>query len=244
MCGRFMLTSPADALGALFGAELDGGERAAGPRWNICPTQAVAAVRLGADGARVLSALRWGFIARWQTRADGAPPLINARAETIARKPAFREAARARRCLIPASGFYEWQPPSLSGGRGKVAHLIAPADGSLIAFAGVWELWRGPGGAAIPACAIVTAAAGPAMARLHHREPVRIAPEHWGLWLGEAGHGAATLMRASQDGVYASHPVSPRINGNAPDDALLAAEWRPEDGPPPEPEGAAQGRLI
>jgi putative SOS response-associated peptidase YedK len=236
MCGRFTLTSPFEAAAALFDAAPDGAHRpSAGPRWNICPTQGVDAVIAGPGGARRLTTLRWGFIPRWYARPDGGPLLINARSETIAEKPAFRDACRARRCLIPATGFYEWQPPSLSGGRGKVPHHIHPRDGGLFAFAGVWEAWRAPDGTEIVACAMVTAAAGPDMARLHHREPVRIDPADFALWLGEAGRGAATLMHAAPDGWFAAHPVSPRINGIRANDPLLAKEWRPEDGPPPSP---------
>lgn len=244
MCGRFALTTPGQAAAEHFSAAPDALHRPSTmARWNICPTQGVDAVLLDEDGARRMTTLRWGFIPRWYTRADGGPLLINARGESIAEKPAFRDAARARRCLIPASGFYEWQPPGLSGGRGKVPYWIAPADGGLIAFAGVWEVWRGPDGAEIAACAMVTAAAGPSMARLHHREPVCIAPEDRGLWLGEQGRGAATLMHAAPEGRFTAHPVSPRINGTGADDEHLIDEWRPEDGPPPAPDGP-QGQLI
>jgi putative SOS response-associated peptidase YedK len=244
MCGRFSLTTPSQAVAEHFSAVPDALHRpSAMPRWNICPTQGVDAVLLDGDGARRITTLRWGFIPRWYKRPDGGPLLINARSETIAEKPAFRDACRARRCLIPASGFYEWQPPELSGGRGRVPHWIAPPGEALFAFAAVWELWRGPDGAEIAACALVTAAAGEALSRLHHREPVRIAPRDQALWLGEAGRGAAALMHAAPEGYFAAHPVSPRINGITADDEHLIDEWRPEDGPPPAPDGP-QGQLL
>lgn len=246
MCGRFALTLPTDAVAALFeaapSAALAEAQARPAARWNICPTTMIEAARLG-PGGRELVPLRWGFIPRWYERPDGGPLLINARSETIAEKPAFRDACRARRCLIPASGFYEWQPPSLSGGRGKIPHWIYPADEAPFAFAGVWEAWRAPDGAVIEACAIVTAPAGAFMAGLHHREPVRIAHADFGLWLGEEGRGAATLMRAAPEGFWQARPVSPRINGTGADDPQLTWGWTPEDGPPPAPEGAQRTLL-
>ncbi|MGG7568463.1 SOS response-associated peptidase [Rhodovulum sp. DZ06] len=244
MCGRFALTLPADAVAHLFDASIpEGVEMRVAPRWNICPTTAVEVVRSGPEG-RTLAPIRWGFIPRWYKSPEDGPLLINARSETIAEKPAFREACRARRCLVPASGFYEWQPPKLSGGRGKVPYWIHPAGADApFALAAVWETWRAPDGREIDACALVTAEAGPQMAALHHREPVRVAPEHWGLWLGEEGRGAATLMHAAADGFWDAHPVSPRINGTGADDEMLTWEWRPEDGPPPAPEGAQRSLL-
>jgi putative SOS response-associated peptidase YedK len=124
----------------------------------------------------------------------------------VATKPAFREAIRSRRCLVPANGFYEWT----EGPDGtRLPWYIAAADGALLAFAGVWQDWQGQ-----PTVAIVSTEAGPDMAKLHHREPVTVAPEDWPLWLGEAGHGAAVLMRARPPGFYAMHRVDPAVNSN------------------------------
>ena len=216
MCGRFALTTPIDAVADLFGAVLDPRLREAlgnlGPRWNICPTTPVAAVVSGDDGRRLVP-LRWGFVPRWYKTPSDGPLLINARAETIAEKPAFRAAARARRCLIPADGFYEWKRE----GRAKQPYWVHPAEGGLAAFAGVWEVWRGPEGGEIAACAIVTCEAGPPISAVHHRAPVAVAEADRALWLGEAGHGAARLMHAAPEDYWALHPVSPAVNSNRAD---------------------------
>lgn len=214
MCGRFVMTHPNDALARLFDAE-PANDLPSVPRFNICPTQPVAAV-VSREGRRRMGPMRWGFLPKWYLTPTGGPLLINARAETVAEKPAFAEAIRARRCLIPGSGFYEWQE---EGGR-KLPWYIARADGAPVAFAGLWQVWERDGQRLVT-CAIVSCAAGPDMARLHHREPVTLAPEDWPLWLGEAGHGAARLMRPQPAGVYAMHRVDPRVNSNRAEGAGL-----------------------
>ncbi|MBD3764505.1 MAG: SOS response-associated peptidase [Rhodobacterales bacterium] len=208
MCGRFTLTYPADALARLFGAAADN-DLPQGPRFNICPTQPVLAVTSDA-GVRRLRAMRWGFVPAWYKTPTDGPLIVNARSDTVAVKPAFRQAIRERRCLIPATGFYEWTE---GPGGARLPWYITPADGSVLAFAGVWQDW-GPAGARLTTCAIVSTEAGPEMARLHHREPLTLPPEDWPLWLGEAGHGAARLMRPRGPGVYAMHRVDPAVNSN------------------------------
>lgn len=204
MCGRFALTLPNDAMAGLFAATPDN-DLPEGANYNICPTNRVAVVT-ARDGQRRLQAFRWGFIPTWYERENGGPLLINARAETIAQKPAFREAARARRCLVPASGFYEWTKDA-EGTRWP--HYFHNADGAGLVFAGIWQIWRDT-----PTLAIVSTAAGAAMSEIHHREPVTLAPKDWALWLGEAGHGAATLMQAAPEGRIAHHPVARAVNSN------------------------------
>ncbi|TDW34357.1 putative SOS response-associated peptidase YedK [Roseinatronobacter bogoriensis subsp. barguzinensis] len=186
------------------------------PRFNICPTQPVATV-VSRDGARHLGPMRWGFLPHWyKTETDG-PLLINARAETIANKPAFADAARTRRCLIPATGFYEWT----KGADGaRLPWYIRPAQGDLLAFAGIWQVWE-QGDRRLVTCAIVTCAANSQMAKLHHRMPVILSQADWPLWLGEAGHGAATLMRAAPDDTLEAHRVSPAVNSNRAEGAEL-----------------------
>ena len=232
MCGRFVLTTPQLAIREAFGAEpsakLDERLGNAGPRWNICPTTQIPVV-LRHDGRRLLAPLRWGFIPRWYKAPNGGPLLINARSETIAEKPAFRDACRERRCLIPADGFYEW----LREGEAKQPYWIRPAagpdTGSLYAFAGIWQSWRSPEGELMGTCAIVTTEAGPDLKHLHHREPVVIPQDHQALWLGEEGPGAARLMHAAEEGFWRTHAVSPRVNGNKDDDPDLIAPWEPEE---------------
>jgi putative SOS response-associated peptidase YedK len=208
MCGRFVLTHPNEALAQLFEA-VPGNDLPAIPNFNICPTQAVHVVTAG-EGGRRLQAMRWGFLPHWyKTPADG-PLLINARADTIAEKPAFRAACRERRCLIPASGFYEWTKDEAGK---RLPWYIFRADGQSAAFAGIWQDWEREG-ERLRTCAIVTTDAAPSLAHIHHRMPVAIDPVDWPLWLGEAGKGAATLMRPSEDGVFACHRVDPAVNSN------------------------------
>ena len=206
MCGRYALSLPHDATAALFAAR-PSNDLPEGPRWNVCPTTQVVAVTADGEGRR-LAAMRWGFLPAWYDAPDGGPLLINARAETVASKPAFRDAVRTRRCLIPASGFYEWT----KGADGsRLPWYVHAAEGDPIAFAGIWQTW-GPDGLAT--CAIVTCAAGPAMRAIHHREPVTVPLDDWPLWLGEAGHGAAALMRAAPAGRLIARRVAPKVNSN------------------------------
>ena len=216
MCGRFVLTLPTDAVAGWFDAVV---ERtvAEQPRYNICPTQTIA-VAISREDGRHLVPMRWGFLPRWYKRPTDGPLLINARAETVAEKPAFRTSVRERRCLIPADGFYEWHRAK---GRGKEPWFIYPRDAGLMAFAGIWREWAGPEGRHEVTCAIVTTASGEDLAQLHHREPVTILPDDFGLWLGEAGKGASVLMHAAAEGYFARHRVSPAVNSARQDMAQL-----------------------
>lgn len=212
MCGRLTITDPAAAIAALFGASL-GNDLPQVPNYNLCPTQMVAVVTGGPapenptaeNKMRQLRAMRWGFVPSWYKSVTDGPLIINARAETVATKPAFREAIRARRCILPASGFYEWQ-----AGRDntRLPWHITRKGGAPLAFAALWQAWGD-----LATVAIVTTAAGPDMAHIHDREPVILEPADWPLWLGEAGHGAARLMRASV-GVIQSHRVGMEVNSN------------------------------
>jgi putative SOS response-associated peptidase YedK len=218
MCGRFSLTQPREAVAQLFSATLAEGLEADAPRYNICPTQSIEAVCLGRKGGRVLAPLRWGFVPPWAKRLGEGPLLINARSETLAEKPAFRDAARNRRCLIPASGFFEWH----GEGAEKQAWWVAPPDGGIVAFAGIWSLWRGPDGP-VASAAIVTIDANETLAPIHHRMPLVIAPDDFALWLGEAGHGAARLMRRVPEAVFAARRVGAAVNSNRADGPELMA---------------------
>lgn len=214
MCGRFTITHPHEAIAALFGA-IPGNDLPEGPNYNVCPTNQVAVVT-SEGGQRRLRAMRWGFLPSWyKTPADG-PLIINARAETVATKPAFREAVRSRRCLVPASGFYEWS----EGPKGeRLPWYFVRQDGAPMALAGLWQRWQD-----IDTVAIVSTAAGAGMAGLHHREPVILEPADWPLWLGEAGHGAAVLMRPCASGVMAPPwRVDAKVNSNRARGADLIA---------------------
>lgn len=208
MCGRFALTLPDDAMASLFEATLSN-DLPPRPNYNICPTNQVHTVT-SSDGQRRLRPMRWGFLPHWYKSENGGPLLINARAETIAEKPAFKAAARERRCLIPASGFYEWTKDA-DGNR--LPWYIRPKDSDILAFAGVWQDWEREG-KAHTTCAIVTTNANAAMTEIHHRMPVIVAPDDWALWLGEEGKGAATLMRAAPEDVLEWFRVDPKVNSN------------------------------
>ncbi|MEM8957154.1 MAG: SOS response-associated peptidase [Pseudomonadota bacterium] len=220
MCGRFALTLPHDVVAQLFEA-VPSNDLPDVPNYNICPTNDVHAV-LCEGGARRLSSLRWGFLPHWYKTPTDGPLLINARAETIAEKPAFRAACRARRCLIPATGFYEWTKDA-DGNR--LPWYIHPSQGNSLAFAGVWQNWipADGSGEAMRCCAIVTTAANRAMSAIHHRMPVVLAADDWPLWLGEAGHGAATLMRAAPEDALCFHRVDPAVNSNRASGSHLIA---------------------
>jgi len=192
MCGRFAITLPNDAMAQVFSAT-PANDLPVVPNTNVCPTVPVHVVTSGGTGRR-LSAMRWGFVPHWYKGLNGGPLLINARAETIAEKPAFKSACRDRRCLIPASWFYEWTTVE---GR-KQPWKIGAADKSPLALAGIWQDW-GPEGERVPTCAIVTCAANDRLSELHHRMPVILKPDDWGLWLGEEGKGAARLMQPAQE---------------------------------------------
>ena len=207
MCGRFAVTLPPDAMAQLFEAA-PANDLPGVPNYNVCPTTKVHVVRHGETG-RALTAMRWGFLPRWYKAPNGGPLLINARSETIAEKPAFRDACRARRCIIPATGFYEWT----RDGDIRLPWYIYRKDGAPLAFAGVWQEW-GKGDDALTTCAIVTTGANEPMSRIHHRMPVILEPDDWGKWLGEEGKGAAVLMRSSEDEVLDFHRVDVAVNSN------------------------------
>lgn len=207
MCGRIATTLPHDAMATLFGATL-ANDMPPIPNFNLCPTQALAAVSLQ-NGARHISAMRWGFLPHWYKAPNDGPLLINARAETIAEKPAFREACRTRRCILPISGFYEW----FRDGQTKLPWYVQMRDQSPMALAGIWQDWQ-QGGESIRSCAVVTCAANESMAEIHHRMPVILAQEDWGLWLGEEGRGAARLMTPADDALLTLHRVGAAVNSN------------------------------
>ena len=207
MCGRFVITEAADEMARLFEA-VPANNLPDVPNHNVCPTTSVHVVT-GGDSRR-LTAMRWGFLPHWYKTPTDGPLLINARSETIAEKPAFRTAARERRCILPASGFYEWTKDA-DGNR--LPWYIRPRDQGVLAFAGIWQDWS-RGDEALTTCAIVTTAANRPMAKIHHRMPVCLAPADWPLWLGEAGKGAATLMHAPPDDYLEFWRVDPKVNSN------------------------------
>ncbi len=208
MCGRFAITLPDDAMAALFDAA-PSNDLPDIPNFNVCPTTQVHTVT-AADGGRRLRPMRWGFLPHWYKAPNDGPLLINARSETLAEKPAFRAACRERRCLIPATGFYEW---TKDGEGNRLPWWIYPSAGDVLAFAGVWQVWD-KGEEPLTTCAIVTTGANASMSRIHHRMPVILKREDWALWLGETGKGAATLMTAAPEDALTFHRVDPAVNSN------------------------------
>ncbi|RAI56168.1 SOS response-associated peptidase [Roseicella frigidaeris] len=200
--------------------------------WNRAPTQEALVVRRHPEtGQRHLDPLRWGLVPRWAKDASGAAKMINARSESIAEKPAFREAFRKRRCLVTADGFYEWQ----TDGKAKQPYAVALADGAPMALAGLWEGWRSPEGEILRSCTIVTTEANEKLAALHHRMPVILPRAAWAAWLGEAPAEAEdllALLRPCPPAMVAAWPVSPRVNKVAENEAGLLAR-DPLAMPPP-----------
>jgi putative SOS response-associated peptidase YedK len=229
MCGRFLNKLPAAETARIF--------RTRNPlpnypaRYNIAPTQPVLAVRYNAETReRSLDALRWGLVPHWAKDISFGARAINARAETVATTPAFRDAFKARRCLIPASGFYEWR----KSGASKTPYAILPKDEPLFAFAGLWENWRDKsGGEWIRTCTIITGPANPLLAPIHERMPIILEPDAWGRWLGDepaTGETLLALLRPYPAERMVTYPVSTRVNSVKNDDAGLIDPLRAEGG--------------
>lgn len=194
-------------------------------RYNIAPTQEILVVRSdAADGKRTGAMMRWGLIPAWTTgeKLNSGPPMINARAETLADKPMFRGAARRRRCLIPTDGFYEWQQlPDCSRGKKQPYFIHRPDDGPF-AFAGLWETWkRADEQLVIESCTIVTTEANATLRELHERMPVVLAPCDYAMWLDPKVEDPAAvqhLLAPCAEEELVAEPVSTHVNRVANDD--------------------------
>ncbi len=214
MCGRFALTLPTDAMAQLFAAR-PANNLPNVPNFNICPTVQVHVVQAGDSGRRLVP-MRWGFLPHWYKSETAGPLLINARGETLAQKPAFRAACRDRRCLIVATGFYEW---TRNDAGDRCPWYIHRRDGAPIALAGIWQNWGKEDPA--PTCAIVTTQANTNLSAIHHRMPLILENEHWPLWLGEKGKGAAALLQPGSEDVLEFHRVDRAVNSNRASGAQL-----------------------
>jgi putative SOS response-associated peptidase YedK len=206
MCGRFAFYSPSEAAAALFGVS---GSIDIGPRYNIAPTQDVAAVRDGGteDGRRELVALRWGLVPFWAKDPAIGNGMINARAETVAEKPAFRAAYRRRRCLVLTDGFYEWHRE----GPVKLPYFISLASEEPFAFAGLWEHWRSKEAEeSLQTATLITTQANDFLAPLHHRMPVILGPERAERWL--AGDDELIVTASTDCPRLRAWPVDRRVN--------------------------------
>jgi putative SOS response-associated peptidase YedK len=175
-------------------------------------------------GERHLDLLTWGLVPHWTKDLRAARRPINARAETVATSPMFRDAFARRRALIPAQAFYEWQRTENGS---KQPYAIARRDSETLAFAGVWEGWRSPEGEVLRSFAIIVTAANATMAPIHDRMPVIVEPPDWPLWLGETEGEAASLLHPAAEDTLRVWPVSTRVNRPASDDADLLAPLPP-----------------
>lgn len=202
------ITLPHDAMAQLFLAQ-PANDLPEVPNFNVCPTQRVA-VCTSEEGRRLYRPMRWGLIPPWYKAPNDGPLLINARSETVAEKPAFRTAVRERRCLVPASGFYEWDR---SDPKKPLPWYVTRSDGMPMVFAALWQDW-GHGEERMSTCAVLTCVANTQMSKVHDRLPVILKPEEWALWLGEEGKGAARLMGPVPDGVLNMVRVGTEINSS------------------------------
>ena len=206
-----------EAIEAQFAAEA---RTAWAPRYNLAPTAAVPVV-LAAPSGRIVTLQRWGLVPSWTRDPALGARLANARAETVAEKPSFRGPFRRHRCLIPADGYYEWQ---VRPGAAKQPFCIRAAGRALLGFAGLWDTWEGPDGA-LETCSIITTSANAAMAPIHDRMPVILAPGDYTAWLDPATPGAQlqALLRPCAEALLRLYPVGPRV-GNARNEGPGLAE--------------------
>ncbi len=214
MCGRYELSSHPEAIALAFGLPYP---PALQPRYNIAPTQRVPIVRLDASGRRELVPVRWGLIPRWAKDPAIGARMINARAETLADKPAFRIPYTKHRCLVPASGFYEWQVRQA----GKQPLHIGMDDDRPFGMAGLYERWRSPEGEVVDSCVIVTTRAGDALRHIHERMPVIVAEADHARWLDAANADVAGLLAPWSGTPLRIYAVSTRVNAVANDDPQL-----------------------
>ena len=187
MCGRYATTRSEADLSDLFDA-VDVTEGLT-PSWNVAPTDPVPVIRVSQsrDDARVLDRARWGLVPPWATDLRGGARMINARSETVATSPAFAPSFARRRCLVPADGWFEW----LGAGKQKQAFYMVPADGSPLAFAGLWSAW---GAEPVLTCSVLTTAAIGGLARVHDRMPLILPRDRWAGWLAGGGDPAGLLQ--------------------------------------------------
>jgi len=230
MCGRYRLSRRKQILEEHFDVVSE--EEDWAPRYNIAPTQLVPVIRQHPkEPRRDLSLLRWGLIPSWAKDASGAARMVNARAETAATLPAFREALQLRRCLIAADGFYEWQRDSAA----KQPYCFEVRDGQLFAFAGLWDRWKDPGGQWIRSCSILTTTPNAVTSAVHDRMPVILRREDYDLWLDPGMKdvaGVSDLLRPFDHSLMRGYPVSTRVNKVENDDEecsrLVKVEARPQ----------------
>ena len=221
MCGRYVVAYDPETLVSGFSVTR---VPPFPKRWNVTPQSPVPVVLETKDGERVAELMRWGLLPHWAKDPALGHKLNNARAEGVESKPSFRQALRRRRCLLPASGFYEWQAAE----GGKQPWFISPADGSLFAMAGLFEAWRPPGSDDnaewVLTCCVITTSPNKLMAPIHDRMPAMLAREHWGPWLARDRQDPAELLPLLQPAPAASMrawPVSRAVNRSSAEGEAL-----------------------
>jgi len=219
MCGRYLIKTALPVIARALG--VDPRRSACGeddrPRYNIAPSQSAPICRIGSDGARELVTMRWGLVPHWARDRSIGSRLINARAETVAQKPAFRAALRRRRCLVPADGYYEWQRV----GARRQPWLVQLRDPAPLCFAGLWESQREGDDEVLLTFTIITTEANSLSAPIHSRMPAIIAPADYGAWLATAciDPGSATaLLKPFPDHAMSARPVTTWVNDPRHDD--------------------------
>ncbi|HEY8527045.1 MAG TPA: SOS response-associated peptidase [Acidimicrobiales bacterium] len=235
MCGRFVAASSPDEIAQYFDAEAP--EALLEPSYNVAPTNDVYAV-LSDGGVRRMDAFHWGLVPIWAKDPKVGSKMINARAETLATKNAYKPAFKKRRCIIPADGFYEWK--KVPGQKTKQPHYIRRPDGEPLAFAGLWEVWRGPDrqGEPLRSCTIVTTSANETMRPLHDRMPVLLPASAWEEWLDPTNDDLETLGKLlvpAPPEIIVTHPVSTDVN--------RVSNKGPELIEPVDPDAPAPGTL-
>ena len=225
MCGRYRLSRRKQIIEEHFDSV--SGEEDWSPRYNVAPTQPVPIIRQNPrEPHRELSLVRWGLVPAWAKDSRGAAKMINARSETAATMPAFRDAMKFRRCIVPADGFYEWK----KSGAARQPYCFEVSDGELFAFAGIWERWKDPSGNTLETCSILTTTSNAVAAQVHDRMPVILDSDSYDLWLDPGMRdvaAAAELLKPCDARLMRSYPVSARVNHVANDDAECSTPVEP-----------------
>ena len=261
MCGRYVVAYDPQTLVSGFSlTRVQPFER----RWNVTPQSPVPVVYETQEGARVAELMRWGLVPHWAREPSIGNKLTNARSEGLTEKPSFRQALRRRRCILPASGFYEWQPASGADGKpAKQPWFISPQGQPFFAMAGLFEAWRAPASAAsvedgaeagpsaaaewLLTCCVITTAANALMAPIHDRMPVLLRPEHWAAWLARGSTDPAALaplmggLPETGIGAMQAWPVGRAVGRSSADGAALAEPLDPAEVLPPRLTAAGGG---
>jgi len=227
MCGRYRLSRRKQIVEEYF--DTVSGAEDWSPRYNIAPTQPIPVIRQNPkEPRREMSLMRWGLIPSWAKDMSGAAMMINARSETAATKPAFRDPLINRRCLIPADGFYEWKRQ----GKTKQPYCFEVDGGQLFAFAGLWDRWKDPSGQWIKSCSILTTTPNAVTSSVHDRMPVILNPYAYDLWLDPGFtdvSGVCDVLKPYDARQMRSYPVSARVNHVANDDAECCSPVEPAE---------------